>query len=80
MEWLAPTLTAIGTIIMSWFAYNQKTKDKMTDLKIERIRTEEQIKSRRRSDNSGIIFGELWSVLHELHADRVYIVLSLIHI
>lgn len=73
-EWIAPCITMVGTVITAWFAYNQKTKDKMTDLKIEKIKEEERIKSKRRSDNSGIIFGELWYILHELGADRVYVV------
>lgn len=77
MEWLqyiSPIIAAAGTIITAWFAYNQRTKDKMTDLKVERFRAQEKIRSKRRSDNSGIIIGELWSVLYELDADRVYIV------
>ena len=40
MEYIAPIISAIGVIITAWFAYNQKTKDRMTDLKIERMRTE----------------------------------------
>lgn len=77
MDWLqyiSPIITAIGVIITAWFTYNQKTKDKLTDLKIERFRSQEKVRSKKRSDNSGIIFGELWNVLHELDADRVYIV------
>lgn len=73
MEYIAPIISAIGVIITAWFAYNQKTKDRMTDLKIERMRTEEARKGKVRSDNTGTIYGVLWEVLHELHADRVYI-------
>ena len=67
-------ISAIGVIITAWFAYNQKTKDRMTDLKIERMRTEEARKGKVRSDNTGTIYGVLWEVLHELRADRVYII------
>ena len=74
MEYIAAIISAVGTIIVAWFAYNQKTKDKMTDMKIERYRQEEQRKSMRRADNSSLVYGELWNVLHELGADRVYIV------
>lgn len=73
MEYIAPIISALGVIITAWFAYNQKTKDRMTDLKIERMRTDEARKSKARSDNTGTIYGVLWEVLHELHADRVYI-------
>lgn len=74
MEYLPAIISAIGTIIAAWFAYNQYTKNKLTDLKIEKFRKDEEIKSIRRADNSSIIYGELWNILHELDADRVYIV------
>lgn len=74
MEYLPSIISAIGTIIAAWFAYNQYTKNKLTDLKIEKFKKDEAIKSHRRADNSAIVFGELWMVLHELNADRVYVV------
>lgn len=74
MEYLPAIISAIGTIIAAWFAYNQYTKNKFTDLKIEKFRKDEEIKSIRRADNSSIVYGELWNILHELDADRVYIV------
>lgn len=73
MEYIAPIISAIGVIITAWFAYNQKSKDRLTELKIERMRADEARKGRVRSDNTGTIYGVLWEVLHELHADRVYI-------
>ena len=74
MEYIAPIISAIGVIIMAWFKYNQDTKNKETDLKIEQYRNEQELKAKRRSDNSSIVYGELWNILHELQADRVYIV------
>lgn len=74
MEFLAPIISAIGTIIVAWFAYNQKTKDQMTALKIEQIKKNEESKNKRRADNCSLVYGELWNILHELDADRVYIV------
>ena len=74
MEWIASVVSAVGTIIAAWFAYNQYTKNKMTDVKIEQYKREEASKSKRRNDNSAIVFGELWNVLYSLKADRVYIV------
>ena len=73
MEYIAPIISAIGVIITAWFAYNQNTKDRMTDIRIERMRSAEARKSKVRSDNTGTIYGVLWEVLHELHADRVYV-------
>ena len=40
MEYLPAIISAIGTIIAAWFAYNQYTKNKLTDLKIEKFRKE----------------------------------------
>lgn len=74
MEYIAPIITAIGVIIMAWFKYNQDAKNKETDLKIARWKDEQETKAKRRSDNSSIVYGELWNILHELDADRVYIV------
>lgn len=74
MSNLSAIVSAIGTLIAAWFAYNQYTKNKMTDMKIEQFRQEEKAKNQRRADNSLIVLGELWNVLHELNADRVYII------
>ena len=74
MEYIAPIITAIGVIIMAWFKYNQDAKNKETDLKIAKWKQEQEVKVKRRSDNSSIVYGDLWNILHELDADRVYIV------
>lgn len=74
MENLPAIISAIGTIIAAYFAYNQYAKNKLTDLKVQRMEAEQADRQRRRSDNSAIVHGELWEVLHELKADRVYIV------
>lgn len=74
MENLAAIISAIGTIIAAYFAYNQYAKNKLTDLKVAQLEAEQAEKQKRRSDNSAIVHGELWEVLHELKADRVYIV------
>ena len=67
-------ISALAVIITAYFTYNQYTKNKETDRKIEKIKPEEAKKSKRRSDNSGIVYGELYEVLRDLGADRVYIV------
>jgi hypothetical protein len=74
MESLPAIISAIGTIIAAYFAYNQYTKNKLTDLKVAALEAEQNEKKKRRSDNSAIVHGELWEILHELKADRVYIV------
>lgn len=74
VEYLPAIISAIGTIVLGWFAYNQKTKDKMIEVKIEQLRARNEEKRNRRADNSAIVYGELWHALVELRADRVYIV------
>ena len=71
---IANIFSAIGTLAAAYFAYNQYTKNKLTDLKVEYFKKEEERKSYRRSENSARVFGELWRVLYETKADRVYIV------
>lgn len=67
-------VSAIGVIITAWLSYNQYTRNKMTDLKVDMYKKEEERRSYKRSENSAKVFGELWRVLYELRADRVYIV------
>ena len=71
---LPAIISAMGTIAAAWFAYNQYTKNKLTDIKIEQFKKDEEAKSLRRASNSALVFGELWNVLYELNADRVYII------
>lgn len=58
----------------AWFAYNQYTKNKLTDLKIERWKKEEQTNNVKKNYYIAQIYGILWEVLHTLKADRVYII------
>lgn len=78
---IANIISAIAALAASYFAYNQYTKNKMTDLKVkmtdmkmEQFQKEVESRGFRRSENSARVFGELWSVLHQTNADRVYIV------
>lgn len=67
-------LSTLSVIITAWFTYNQYTKDKMTDFKIDKLKKEEEERGYKRAENSGKVFGEIWSILFETKADRVYIV------
>lgn len=80
MDWAAiitavgGVIGAIGGIYAIWTKYNQDTKNKETDYKLEKLKEEDKAKNKRRSDNAMLVFGELWNVLYELEASRVYIV------
>lgn len=67
-------VSAVCTLVAAWFGYNQYRRNKLTDLKVEQFKKETEQKSYKRSENSAKVFGELWKVLHETNADRVYIV------
>ena len=71
---IAAIISSIGVIVVAWFAYNQKTKDKLIDQKIDKWKKEEEEKSAVRSEAFALIYGELWDLLHTLQACRVYIV------
>ena len=77
MDWtsiIATVMGTISTIVCAWFVYNQHTKNAHTDHEIERIKNEDKIRNKRRSDNAMIIYGVLWELLYATKADRVYIV------
>lgn len=78
---LAEVITAVGGLIGAfggiyalWTKYNQDSKNKKTEYEIEKLREEDKKKNKKRSDNSMLVFGELWDVLHQINASRVYIV------
>ena len=77
MDWasiIGAIFGTISTIVCAWLAYNQSTKDKMTDLKIEKIKAEDLKHNKRRSDNAMLVYCALWELLYAIKADRVYIV------
>ena len=78
---LAQVITAIGGVIGAfggiyalWTKYNQEAKNKKTEYELEKLRNEDKKKNKKRSDNSMLVFGELWDVMHDTKASRVYVV------
>ena len=69
---IAAIIVAVGGIVSTVCAFLQYSKNKYTDLK--QLKQEAADKKKRRADNSAIVHGELWETLHEMQADRVYIV------
>jgi len=67
-------ITAIGVIIVGYFTYNQSTKDKLTDLKIERIRIENNERIAANNRHLANIYGEMFNCLYRLDADRCFII------
>ncbi len=67
-------ISALAVIITAWFTYNQHRHNRMTDLKVERMKRQERDRTSQLSYSSGMVFGALWDVLHQTNADRVYIV------
>lgn len=71
---LGALVGAIGGVYAIWTKYNQDTKNKKTDYELEKLRNEDKVRNRRRSDNAMAIYGVLWDILYRLNADRAYIV------
>ena len=67
-------ITALFTLILglatAWLTYNQNTKDKMTDFKIEQLRIENDEKIATNNRHIAIIHGEMWELLHKLDANH----------
>lgn len=66
--------TLINGLWTAYLAYNQKTKDKITDYKIEKLKEDDKKQQVTNAGNIATIFGELWELLYFLKADRVYII------
>lgn len=74
LEGLSKVLGALSPFAVAFLGYYQYTRNKMTDFKIEQYKQEQEAKNKRRNDNSAIVYDALRDVLHDLNADRVYIV------
>ena len=70
---IAGIITALGTILLGYFTYNQYAKNKKTDAKLEQMKKDADTKSDIRNEKMAKIYGILWRILYETRADRVYI-------
>ncbi len=71
---LADIIQAAGVIAAAWFVYNQSSHDAKNKLEMQRREAEIKELSKRRNHNVSQIYGLIWQLLHDLSADRVYIV------
>ena len=71
---LPEIISSITAGIALWFTYNQYTKNKMTDYKLEKLKEDDKKQQVVNAGNIATIFGELWELLYFLKADRVYII------
>jgi hypothetical protein len=71
---LAETIQAIGVVLVGIFSFLQYWFNKKADHNFKVKEKEIERLSYRRADNSATIYRELYNLLHDLHADRVYIV------
>lgn len=74
LELIPQILTGVASIAALWFTYNQYTKNKLTDYKIEKLKEEQKIKDAEKAGSVATIYGELWELLHFLKADRVFLI------
>lgn len=74
VAYIPSIISAIGVIVAAFLSYNQYTKNKKTDIKIEQWKKSEDAKNERKSENISKIYGEMWQLLHDIVADRVYII------
>lgn len=73
-QYLPAIITAVGAIIMGWWKYDQSRRDARVKIEMAQKEAEIKARSKRRNQNVSQIYGHLWQLLHDLHADRVYIV------
>lgn len=73
-KFLAEFLPVISTIAVAWLGYNQYSKNKQTDYKLERMQKDDEEKREVLGANIARIYGELHHCLNELKCDRVFII------
>lgn len=73
MEQVAIVISAIGTILLGWFNYNQYTRNKITDMKVETLKNQKKEVQKRINTDISRIYQQLGYLLHELKASRVII-------
>lgn len=66
--------TLISTVLGLWFVYNQSTRDKLTDYKIEQMRLYNEEKISTNNRHVAVIYSELYDLMHRLDVDRVFII------
>lgn len=71
---LAETIQAVGVVLVGIFSFLQYWFNKKADHNFKIKEKEIERMSNRRADNSATIYRELYNLLHDLNADRVYIV------
>lgn len=72
-KFIPEVLQIIATVILAYFTYNQYSKNKKLDLKIDQIKKNDQDKRIRQIESIAVIYSELYRLLHNLQVDRVYI-------
>lgn len=72
--YISPIITAIGVILIAWWKHDQPRQEARIKLELQKKEAELQEQSKRRNQYVSQIYGLLWQLLHDLKADRVYIV------
>ena len=72
--YISSIITAIGVILIAWWKHDQPRQEARIKLELQRKETELQENSKRRNQYVSQIYGLLWQLLHDLKAERVYIV------
>jgi len=70
---IAGFFALLNGCFIAYLGYNQSSKDKLTDFKIEQMRLENESKSAENNRHIAIIYGEMYNLLHRMDADRCFI-------
>lgn len=73
-KFLTDFLPVLSTIAVAWLGYNQYSKNKQTDYKLETMQKDDEEKRNILGDNIARVYGELHRCLNELKCDRVFII------
>lgn len=71
---LSSLLTTVSAMVIAWLSYHQYTKNKMTDFRIEELKSKAESQKVSRNTQSTLVYGQLWHLLHALNCSRAFII------
>ena len=67
-------LPVVSTVAVAWLGYNQYTKNKHTDHKIDKLREDDLLKRKALGADIARVYGELHKLLNGLGVDRAFVI------
>lgn len=73
-DFVTTFIMSVTPFYVAWLSYNQYSKNKKTDFELESLKKKDSDSHLKFTENVTNIYGELWQLLAETEATRVYII------